>query len=496
MVYRCRLDAPHQMLFASQGSIHLTGYRPKDLVDGRYVSYWDLVNGHDREAVSREIEEAAASYRPYHCIYRLTTADGQERWVLDIGQVVPASEGMPAVCEGFASDRTEHLRVFQRLEKQAAERLRKLDALYDILQVAADSSGLEATLIRTLHRIIKAGEARAGAIHLLEQSNTVLKMVAQQGLPEDVGRALELIPVVEDALFGWIIRHNQRLHIPQAVHDPRTMSLSEGTSSQTYLGVPIAANERLLGVLTVLTRDLTHHTAEEEIELVESVAEEIGIVVENAHLRQRAEKLMVLEERNRLARELHDSVTQSLYGVTLFAEAGLNLADAGKLESAGQLFDEVLKTGQQALKEMRLLVHKLRPSVLEKEGLVRALRHRLNAVEGRAGVKSQLIVEETGEMAPDLEEALYHISQEALNNAIKHAAASSVEVRLWQNAGDEIELIVIDDGQGFDLEAAAEAGGLGLTSIRERASRLGGTCEVKSAPGTGTTVRVCFPRQA
>ena len=218
-------------------------------------------------------------------------------------------------------------------------------------------------------------------------------------------------------------------------------------------------------------------------------------VVENARLRQQAEQLMVLEERNRLARELHDSVTQSLYSVTLFAEAGRALTHQGEAVRAGSYFTDILETGRQALKEMRLLVHRLRPSLLEKEGLVRALQHRLNAVEGRAGIKNQLIVEMPIELSSEIEECLYHICHEALNNAIKHAVAAEVWVYLRLQADNSIQLQVIDNGNGFDPELVHTGGGLGLISMRERAALLGGTVTIKSIIGEGTTITIWLPGQ-
>jgi signal transduction histidine kinase len=229
------------------------------------------------------------------------------------------------------------------------------------------------------------------------------------------------------------------------------------------------------------------------MDLLLSVGEQIGGVFESAHLRAQAERLAVAEERNRLARALHDSVTQSLYSVTLFAEAGRNLAQTQAYQRASQYFDDVLQTGQQALKEMRLLVHNLRPSALEQEGLVRALQHRLNAVEGRAGIHHQLIVADDLKLPAEIEEALYHISQEALNNAIKHAFASEVTVEISQPDNDWVELHICDNGQGFDAETAAANGGLGLTSIRERVALLGGTVTYESAAEQGTRIVVQLP---
>lgn len=222
----------------------------------------------------------------------------------------------------------------------------------------------------------------------------------------------------------------------------------------------------------------------------------VGFIIdhtERMHTLQGQEKqIAIMEERNRLARELHDSVTQSLYSLTLFAEAGRNLSQQGEFERAGAIFDDLLSTGQQALKEMRLMVHKLRPSLLEKEGLVRAVQQRLNAVEGRAGVHHQLILEGSLTLPPEVEDALYFVAQEALNNMLKHANATQVAVTLRQT-DDNVTLIVADDGEGFVWKTAVASDGIGLHSMRERVEALGGDILFEATVGQGCTVTATIP---
>ncbi len=204
-----------------------------------------------------------------------------------------------------------------------------------------------------------------------------------------------------------------------------------------------------------------------------------------------AQTRAALEERQRLARDLHDSVTQSLYSLTLLAEAARRWAAAGHLEQVETHLGRLGETAQQSLKEMRLLVYELRPAALEKDGLLGALQRRLDAVERRAGVDGRLRVEGSGDIPPHLEEALYRIAQEALNNALKHAGANKVTIRL-HTAVDHITLEVSDNGRGFAPEQVG-SGGLGLVSIQERADRLGGHLSLTSQPGSGTAVRVDVP---
>lgn len=203
------------------------------------------------------------------------------------------------------------------------------------------------------------------------------------------------------------------------------------------------------------------------------------------------EELAVMKERNRLARDLHDSVTQSLYSLTLFTQAARERADVGDLKQTNRSLARIAETAGQALKEMRLLVYELRPLALENETLVEVLQQRLDLVERRSGVQTRLQVEGEINLPDNIEDELYHIGQEALNNALKHAQATSVTVRLSQSADNHaLRFQVMDDGCGFDPEATEGGAGLGLLSMRERVENLGGSLEISSAPGQGTRVTV------
>jgi len=200
-------------------------------------------------------------------------------------------------------------------------------------------------------------------------------------------------------------------------------------------------------------------------------------------------ELATTEERNRLARELHDSVTQSLYSLTLLSAGWRRLASKGKLENVENSFAEIVEIAQQALKEMRLLIFELRPPVLEAEGFLGALHHRLNAVEKRAGVEARLIAGEIVDLPTEIEEALYAIAIEALNNALKHAAARSITLQ-FHSDDKSVALEVVDDGKGFDPETQEHRWGMGLENIRQRAAQIGGSLEITTSPGEGTRLRI------
>jgi signal transduction histidine kinase len=205
-----------------------------------------------------------------------------------------------------------------------------------------------------------------------------------------------------------------------------------------------------------------------------------------------AEELAVAEERNRLARDLHDSVTQALYSQTLYAEAAARELAAGETETTADHLTELGKTARLALQEMRLMIFELRSPVLEKQGLVAALQERLEAVEARAGIRAGLKSTLMDRLPTELEVGLYGIAREALNNVLKHARATEVQVSISQTE-QKVLMEVMDNGIGFETGAPSNVGRLGVKGMRERASQLGADLRLESRPEGGTTVRVEAP---
>ncbi len=219
----------------------------------------------------------------------------------------------------------------------------------------------------------------------------------------------------------------------------------------------------------------------------------VGTIVCRSTIWNIAKEAAVLEERSRLARELHDSVSQSLYSVSLLAETARHHAEAGDLKSTYSILADLNNTVQETSKEMRLLIYNLRPEILKREGFRGALQQRLDAVESRSGIKVQLLMEGEMQLSELEEDTFYRIIQEALNNTLKHSSATKVTVKVHIKK-DNAEIQVLDDGIGFDADAISDKGGMGLTSIQERAENLGGTFLFDSSPGKGALLKVTVPR--
>jgi signal transduction histidine kinase len=256
-----------------------------------------------------------------------------------------------------------------------------------------------------------------------------------------------------------------------------------------WLGVPMLVSSQVTGILSVQNLERENAFDESDVRLLQTFAASMSIALENARLYEQARQLAILEERQRLGRELHDSVTQSLYGISLYAQAASGKINANQIEQASQYLDDIQNTAQESLADMRLLIHELRPQGLDREGLISALQHRLISVEERAGIKSRIETNLTVRLRADIEEGLYQIAREALNNIIKHAHAKSVLIHL-QRETESITMEITDDGVGFDPETACREGCLGLTNMQERARAQGWQIHIESTPGHGARIRV------
>lgn len=388
-------------------------------------------------------------------------------------------------------DVTERVQAQQMLEQRVADRTRELSALYDVAAVASASLDLATILERSLERVLEVMSCKVGGFYLLDESEQTLHPAAWHGLPPDVLAQMGTLPR-DGGLIGWVVSHGEPMVVRDIRENPQLLPFDLATvphiqGSRAYAGAPVHAKGEILGALSVISRPERQFSAE-EVALLASIADQVGVAVENARLYHQAEELAVMRERERLARDLHDSVTQSLYSANLMVETGRRAAEAGDLAEVEHYLRRLGEVNNGALKEMRLLVHELRPPILEGEGLVGALQNRLDAVEGRTGTETRLLVEGHLALPEAVEEALYRIAVEALNNSLKHAGRTAVTVHILA-LDERVEMEIADNGCGFDPQKM-RGGGMGLLTMRQRAERLGGTFGIETTPGQGTVVRV------
>jgi nitrate/nitrite-specific signal transduction histidine kinase len=374
------------------------------------------------------------------------------------------------------------------LERKVADRTKELAALNAVSASVNASLDLDTTLDRALDELLDLLQVEIGEIWLLDEEQRTLVLHSRRGFSPETPQP-KVHCNIEGTLQGQTLSTG-RLLVCEDVATCDLPGWGPDRRVRAFVICPLQAKGQQLGTLGLATRRGPRHFAENERELLQAVSRQVGVAIDKTYLHQKAQELAVMEERNRLARDLHDSVTQSLYGVTLFGEAAARLLAGGNTELARQHLQELQVTAQEALREMRLLVFELRPPVLGEAGLRAALQTRLEGVEQRTGIETALqVVGQDRRFAPEVEEGLYRIAQEALNNALKHAQADHVHVLLCQDR-PRIILQVTDDGIGFDLAAARRQGGVGLKSMEERAAALGTILLVRSEPGAGTRVRV------
>jgi signal transduction histidine kinase len=263
---------------------------------------------------------------------------------------------------------------------------------------------------------------------------------------------------------------------------------------RSFLGVPIVAADGVIGAFYLTDKADEAEFSPADQELIELLASHAAIAITNARLYERTRELSILDERNRVALELHDAVSQKLFGLVLAAESAHTLLDTNVAAARSQIV-RLRELAQEALEELRYLILELRPPDLERDGIETTLRKHievLRRVQPRA-VEIELSCD--GELTPDAarDRELLRIAQEALQNALRHAAARHVELRLVCERGGLV-LEVRDDGIGFDpREPGVRSIRLGLASMEERARRIGGRLEIESERGAGTTVRLEAP---
>jgi signal transduction histidine kinase len=295
------------------------------------------------------------------------------------------------------------------------------------------------------------------------------------------------LKVGSEGLTGWVAHTGQVAFVPDVKQDSRYVWM-QGSLTRSELTVPITVKGKTIGVLDAQSEQL-HGFDQTDMEMLQALANQAGIAIENVRLHEKAKHVAILEERQRLARDLHDSVTQSLYGVNLYAQAATGHLDLGQLDQVRQHLNDIQNTAQESLTEIRLLIYELRPPILEQEGLVAALQNRLYSVENRAELKSNLKSNLKERLPLSVEEGLYRIALESLNNTIKHAQAKKVEINILKDKGT-VTLEISDDGKGFDPATACQEGCLGILSMRERASVQDWSFSLDSSPGAGTRILV------
>jgi len=385
----------------------------------------------------------------------------------------------------------------EQLEEHVNERTKELALLLEVSQNIASTLELKPLLDTILVQLKVVVDYHAAVLYTLQDDQlTILNYQGEQSLEQ----TRWLLSLVEHDITRILQCHNHDpLVIDDIYQDPGLSQhpavevgkypMMNPAHLHSWMGVPLMAKDRVIGFLTLL-HSQPHYYMRRHANLVRALANLTAVALEHARLYEQAQELAALQERQRLARELHDSVAQVLYSIALGARTARILLDRDPNKLAETL-DYVLALAQAGQAEMRALIFELRPESLEAEGLVTALKKQAESVQARYGLRVVMELGAEPSLPFMMKETLYRIAQEALHNIVKHAHATTVELRLRALA-TEILLEVIDNGIGFNLEQSFP-GHLGMQSMRERVAHLGGTLQITSASGRGAQVRVVIP---
>lgn len=390
----------------------------------------------------------------------------------------------------------------QRVEERTREieqRRRVAESLGDILGVLNSNRPLNEILDYIVEQSCRMMGADAAVLTRINYEKQWVEFAARRGTPESI-EWVKGYPLYAAELTDHTIMQRQPLvmeeppaSLREAVQqdntpDPGLRAWREVTLNRyrSALTVPLIVKDKVYGSLSFYYEQPTQFS-DEDVDLASRFADHTSLAIENARLYEQASEAAAAAERNRLARELHDAVTQTLFSTSLIAEVLPMLWERNRPEGERRL-RELRQLTRGALAEMRTLLLELRPTSLLEADFKELLKQLTEALGGRGLVNIELDFEMTAAPPADVKVALYRITQEALNNVLKHARASHVTVSGYCHAGN-IELSICDDGQGFDVEAVPQ-NHLGLTIMRERTEAIGGTLSIDSTVGEGTRIRV------
>jgi signal transduction histidine kinase len=367
-----------------------------------------------------------------------------------------------------------------------------LAAMNEAVLAIAGERSVERVLQRIVHVARELAEARYAALGIPDGEGNFAQFITSGMTAEEIA-AMGPLPRTH-GLLGAMLESDDPYRTSDVTRDPRFRGWwpSAHPRMRSFLGVPIVSRTGIVAAFYLTDKENAPEFTADDQRLIEMLSAHAAIAIENARLYERSRELSAVEERNRLARDLHDSVVQKLFGVVLAAQSAATLLERDSADARVQV-EKLQELAQEAIEELRSLVFQLRPAAVETEGLAAALRKHVEVLRRVHRQKIELDVSGPSRFRPGLDEEVFKIAQEALHNALRHSSARRIEVQLAEPDG-RLELSVADDGVGFDPDAAAlRSRRLGLTSMEERAEALGGTLRIASRPGEGTAIGLEVP---
>ena len=370
---------------------------------------------------------------------------------------------------------------------------RRLSAQLEALFEASMTITAELALDRVLQRIVDLARslvaAKYAALGVPNQTGALDKFVTSGMTPEEV-RAIGHLPVGK-GLLGLLLREPKPIRLRRVDDDPRSSGVSNHHPHMgSFLGVPIIFKGKLLGNLYLTDKIGAEEFSDQDEHLITMLAAQAAIAIENANLYKQVQRLAVLEERERIAMDLHDGIIQSIYAVGLTLEYVGLLFDESPVDARKRLQDAINGLND-VIRDIRNYILDLRPQRFQNKNLSAGLTDLVRAFKANTFIAVEVQTNDLADadLTPDQSAGLFHIAQEALANIAKHARARNVMINL-RREGAQVVLSVRDDGRGFDMTNVKSYAGHGLRNMDERARALNAEVNVTSAVGQGTEIEV------
>ena len=485
------MDEDSRFTYTNDRLAEMLGYLSDEVIGHLVEEFVDEENQHI--LIEQLAKRKTGVTTPYELTWR--RKDGSEVFTMVSPMPIFRAEGQYQGAFAIITDITERVQASHLLEQRITERTRELTSLLEITHEITTTQGLDDILYRILERLKSIVDYRHSTFLVFEEEYWRIQAYWPAGLEKtgelllsteekrtialsfEPGKPVLLNPPAVDAAQANVF---QRLAIQ--------LSTVFQVNICTWLGIPLHGKDRLIGLL-ILGGEGRDGLSEDEVKVVVAFANQAAIVIENHQLLDQVQTTAAAGERNRLAQDLHDSVTQTLFTASVLAEATPRIWDRDQ-GIARQNMEKLSMLIRGALAEMRSLLIELRPTILPDQTLGQLLTTLAEAARARTRTAISLSINGDNILPENITLAFYRIAQEALNNGIKHAEATRIKISLFERP-DLVELHIQDDGRGFDPRAIPP-GHLGINIMSERAGQIGGDLRVQSEPGQGTEIIVAW----
>ena len=415
---------------------------------------------------------------------------------LDAPEFTADDEMIIQMLAAYAAAAIQNARLVEQMRERDAALTRRsedLVMLNDIASALTSSLELDEILNKTLAVVMNYMKVEAGEIFLLDEDKQTLRMVLHRGAAAEAFWNRNRFKLGE-GIIGIVAQKVESFLSTDLKADDRFAReavVKAGFRQMAFL--PLRSVDDVMGVMTVATRS-AQPLEQRSVQMLDAVANWAGLAIENARLHQNARRFAILEERDRIGMDLHDGIIQSIYGVGLSLENALHTVDEDK-DLAKARIKQSIEGLNQSIRDIRTYILDLRPRQLGNDGLMNGLK-RL-ATEYRANTFAEVTLKGPQKGLDDLLQArslaLFHICQESLANAAKHAGAKRVDINVW-TTDDRVIMEVRDNGKGFDIDKMSMTIGHGLSNVQTRARSVGGEVDITSMIGEGTTILAWVPR--